>query len=139
MSTHNLPMADAISTILFTYSDEGKELEDIIVNNSLNIAVKSVHIDTLRNDPEIYLEDRKHVVISAPLSEIKIVIEYALHYKFSMGFLPLSDQRSLAKCYNIPKKQDEMIELALKGELTSVDIVFCNDKILLFKGVIGSV
>lgn len=139
MSKDNLPMADTNNTILFIYSDEGKEFEDIIVNNSFDIAVKSVHTDTLRGNPEAYLENRKHVVISANIAEIKIVIEYALHYNFSMGFLPLSDQQSLGKSYNIPKVQDEMIELALKGELTSVDIVFCNDQILLFKGIIGRV
>ncbi len=139
MSTDNLPMADTISTILFIYSDEGKEFEDIIVNNSFNIAVKSVHIDTLRSNPEIYLESRIHVVVSASISAIKSVMEYALHYDFSMGFLPFSDQKSLSKSYSIPTKQDEMIELALKGDLTSVDLVFCNEKILLFKGIIGRV
>lgn len=139
MNKDNLPMADTINTILFIYSDEGKEFEEIIINNPFNIAVKSVHIDTLRNNPDLYLENRVHVVVSASISAIKSVIEYALHYDFSMGFLPFSDQKSLSKSYGIPKKQDEMIELALKGELTSVDLVFCNEKVLLFKGIIGRV
>ena len=45
----------------------------------------------------------------------------------------------LRRCYVIPSDPDEMLALALKDNPDEVDVVFCNDEILLFKGLIGRV
>jgi uncharacterized hydrophobic protein (TIGR00271 family) len=77
------------------------------------------------------------VVVAADLGVIKEVLQLAIDYGFTVGFLPLDSQKALKRCYFIPTDPQEMISLALSSEPSVIDIVYCNDRILLFKGVVG--
>jgi len=132
-------MPGYVESALFIYSDEGRLFKESIVQNPHGTAVRTVHIDELRLRTLEVLRDVNHVVVSAELAVIKEVMRYAMQHEFSLGFLPLTNQKALFKCYRLPKDPDAMLSLALKNQSNDLDIVFCNDQILLFKGSIGRI
>lgn len=132
-------MVGYVDSALFIYSEAGEIYLNPVSQNPQNVAISAVPIAEFRLAPETFIERSSHLVVSAELGVIKEVIKQALGLNVSIGLLPLPGQRILGRCYAIPGDPDEMISTALQDESTEVDIVFCNDEILLFEGVIGMV
>jgi len=132
-------MPDYVASALFVYSGDGKLFLDEMANNPYDSSVFPVSVEELRENPAGLLKDVSRVVVSADLFIIKEVMMLAMEYGFSLGFLPLVRQRALSRFYGIPKSRSEMISLALQTDPGDMDLVFCNDHILLFKGIIGRV
>ncbi len=132
-------MSEHFESALFVYSEAGKIYRDTLVENSHGSSISPVSIEELRDNTSVLLKDTNHVVIAAELLVIKEVMLLSRKYGFSLGFLPLKEQKALKRCYIIPEDEAEMISLALKNDPSKMDLVFCNDQILLFKGVIGRI
>ena len=130
-------MSGHVDSSLFVYSESGKIYLDDMLNNVHGCAVSPVSIDELRDNSATLLKDTNHVVVAAEISIIKEVLQFAIDYGFTVGFLPLETQKALKRCYFIPTDRMEMISLALSSEASVIDIVYCNDQILLFKGIVG--
>jgi uncharacterized hydrophobic protein (TIGR00271 family) len=130
-------MSGYVDSSLFVYSESGRIYLDDMLNNVHGCAVSPVSIDELRDNSATLLKDTNHVVVAADLGVIKEVLQLAIDYGFTVGFLPLDSQKALKRCYFIPTDPQEMISLALSSEPSVIDIVYCNDRILLFKGVVG--
>ena len=124
-------MSGYVDSSLFVYSESGKIYLDDMLNNVHGCAVSPVSIDELRDNSATLLKDTNHVVVAAELSIIKEVLQFAIDYGFSVGFLPLDSQKALKRCYFIPTDTQEMISMALSSEPSEIDIVYCNDRILL--------
>jgi len=132
-------MSGHVDSALFVYSEEAENYVDLVETNPHGIPITQVPIADFRQDPDRYLTSVSHLVISAQLDDIKEVMNLLIGRDISIGLLPLRGQRILSRCYAIPNDPEEMLSLALKDEPAEMDIVFCNDEILLFKGVIGRV
>ena len=130
-------MVEYVDSSLFVYSEAGSIYLDDILANEHGCSISPVSIDELRDNSATLLKDISHVVVAAELSIIKKILQYAIEYGFSVGILPLDSQKVLKRCYKIPGQRQEMISLALSAQPSELDIVYCNDQILLFKGVIG--
>ena len=130
-------MSGYVDSALFVYSESGRIYLDDMVNNTHGCSVSPVPITELRDNSAALLKDINHVVVSAELAIIKEILQLAIDYGFSVGFLPLDSQKALTRCYSIPSDLPEMISLALSAKSSELDIVYCNDQILLFKGVVG--
>ncbi|WP_419174723.1 TIGR00341 family protein [Desulfosediminicola sp.] len=130
-------MGNRVDSDLFVYSEAGKGYHDRLARNSSGTVVTSLPMDTFSKNPEAYLRSTQHIVVAAELSSIKQVIEIAVEHGASLGILPLDDQKALVQCYGLPKNTQDRIDIALKSEHDQIDIVRCNNHILLFKGVFG--
>ena len=130
-------MSGYVDSSLFVYSESGKIYLDDMLNNVHGCIISPVSIDELRDNTTSLLKDTTHVIVAAELDIIKEVLQFSIDYGFSVGFLPLDAQKALKRCYFIPSEPQEMISLALSSEPSQIDIVYCNDRILLFKGVVG--
>ena len=130
-------MSGYVDSSLFVYSESGKTYLDDMLNNVHGCTISPVSIDELRDNSTSLLKDTTHVVVAAELDIIKEVLQFSIDYGFTVGFLPLDAQKALKRCYFIPSEPQEMISLALSSEPSQIDIVYCNDRILLFKGVVG--
>ena len=126
-----------VDKALFVYSEEGGHYLQEISSNPHGTEVTSVPAGEFLVNPEELLRKTPHLVVSVPLKEMKEVMRCVMKYGGSIGFLPLEGQRALRRCYMIPEKNEEMIELALRDNPVPLDIVLCNEKILLFKATIG--
>jgi uncharacterized hydrophobic protein (TIGR00271 family) len=130
-------MAEYVDSALFVYSEAGQIHLDDLLANLHGCSISPVSINELRDNSASLLKDISHVVVAAELKIIKEILQYAIDYGCSVGFLPLDSQKALKRCYSIPNDRMEMISLALSAHPSELDIVYCNNQILLFKGVVG--
>jgi uncharacterized hydrophobic protein (TIGR00271 family) len=127
------------STALFIYTEEGAVFVDPILANSTVSAVTPLHIDTFRQHSADALKDAEHVVISGDLKFIKEMVSYSLEYHFSIGILPLPNQKRIAGLMYLPDDLPGRIETALRKDAQPIDVILCNDQILLFNAAIGRI
>ena len=132
-------MADHVPSALFIFSEEGREYVDRIGENPHGTTIESVSFETLLGNEKAYLQNCVHAVVSGPLTVIKTVMHLAMLHRFSLGFLPLPSQKLLSSSYGLPKDPAEAISLALRNDPQDLDIVFCNDDILLFRAIVGRI
>ena len=130
-------MAEYVDSSLFVYSEAGKTYLDDILANAHGCSISPVSIAELRENSAALLKDASHIVVAAEIGIIKEILQLAVDFGCSVGFLPLDPQKALKRCYSIPHDRAEMISLALSAEPSEIDLVYCNDQILLFKGVVG--
>ena len=130
-------MSEHVDSALFVYVPETEELCGPLQNNPFEVTVTTVALADLLEDPEGYLSNTDHIVFSGPLEGFKRILHLAMQFGFSVGLLPMADQKKLAKCYDIPTQPDAALDLALQRESQAVDLILCNDEILLFKATVG--
>lgn len=130
-------MAVYVKKALFIYTEEGSEFVEQIQKNPFNASVAAISFAEFTEKPETHLKGFSHVVISGTLDAIKEVFRLAVKHQFSVGILPLVSQKNLIHCYDLPKKTEDAIELALQNEPQKTDLIYCNDEIMLFKATIG--
>ncbi len=130
-------MTDHVDSALFVYTQDTKNLIKLLQNNPFGVKITPVAFDTIMHDPEELLDGAGHVVVSGALDVIKTVLGLAMKYDFSVGLVPMHTQKGLTRCYALPGKSDAVINLALRQDAQVMDLILCNQKILLFKATIG--
>ena len=130
-------MTNHVSSALFIYSEEGQEFAAKIAENSHGIDITPVPISVILDSENEYLQNCRHVVVCGPITVIKKVMQWAMEYQFSLGFIPLPSQTSLIGSYGLRKKPTDRGFLALRNDPRNLDIVLCNNQILLFKASVG--
>ena len=73
------------------------------------------------------------------MPEIKAILSLAVKYGFSVGLIADKSQQDLINSFGLPSEINASIELALRSDPQAIDLVLCNDNILLFKAAIGKV
>lgn len=133
-------MTDYVTSALFVYTDDTKHLIKPLQNNSSGTHITSVAFDALMaNAPQTHLEGVGHVVVAGPLDVIKAVLRLAMKYRFSIGIIPTKKQKHLIKFYDLPKNPSAAVELALRQNGQAIDLIVCNEKIMMFKAAIGHI
>ncbi len=130
-------MESYVTTALFLYVPQREELIEQVVNNPYACRVKPVPLREFLDNPDQFLQRYKHVVVAAPLSKLKSVIALNMGHDFTIGILPGQGQRNLRNCYELPKKFEDALEIALRKDAQVMDVILCNKHILVFKAAIG--
>ena len=130
-------MTEYVTEALFVYESVAEGLIADVVNNDLDVTVNSLSLEQLLHDPASGLADVDHVVVAGSLSGLKQVLRLAIDYKFSVGVVPVNRQGKIARYLNLPSRQSEAIAFALRSKSTTMDLIFCNQQIMLFRGSIG--
>lgn len=132
-------MTQHFKSALFVFTADTDYLIDSIKNNSVGCAITPVEINDFIRAPQSYLRDTSHVVVSGALGDIKAVLRKAMQHDFSVGFLPTEKQPLLTRSFEIPKNTGKAIELSLRQNAQTMDLIFCNDTILLFNATLGRI
>jgi uncharacterized hydrophobic protein (TIGR00271 family) len=132
-------MTEYVSSALFVYTDDTKHLIKPLQNNSSGTSITSVAFDALMQAPQQQLEGVDHVVVAGPLDVIKEILHLAMKYRFNIGIIPTKKQKHLIKFYDLPKNPSAAVELALRQDGQTIDLILCNEKIMLFKATIGRI
>jgi len=132
-------MPEYVAAALFVYTEESASFIGPLRQNSLGVNVTPVAYQDLQQDPAGSFKDTEHVVISGNMRFLKEMVRFALEYNFSLGLLPLPQQKSLSRSLNLPDTLSEAIDYALRKEVQTSDLILCNDKILFFKASIGRI
>lgn len=130
-------MPEFVSSALFVYTSESSDVVDTLQENSHGVDITVLACDELLRDPGRVLRDISHVVVSGGMIEIKAVLGLAREHKFSVGIVPLPSQRDLVRAYALPARTTDAIELALQKDAQAIDLVLCNDQIMLHRAVVG--
>lgn len=131
-------MPNIHSAALFVYSEQGEIYLDLVQHNPFETAISAIPLREFFENAEKLLQQDAHIVISAGLIESKRVIQATIGKEVSFGFLPPPGERKVSSSYNIPADRNEALRLALKKNTTPIDLVFCNDRLMLFQGIIGN-
>ena len=132
-------MTAHVNQALFIHAEKGSEFIQPMVDNGHGTEVTDLNFHTFEQDPESYLERFSHVVVSGPLVVIKQVMEAVANHGGSLGILPQAHQKVLSQSYDIPLQTDEKIDLALQQDHQTIDLLYCNDQLMLFKASFGKV
>ena len=116
-------MPDYVASALFVYTEEGTVYIEPLQQNSLGVTITAVAYETLQQNPVDSFRDIDHVVVCGPLESHKEIARYAMEHDFSLGFIPLPEQRSLARSLALPDSLDELIETSLRKDVQAIDII----------------
>jgi hypothetical protein len=131
-----MKMKDYVPRALYVHTANTTHVIEQLENHSSRPTIIPVSLDKFEARPQNFLESADHVVISGPLSAIKIVNRMAVEYGYSVGTIPTDNQKKLAQFYDIPSDIDAAIDLALGADPIAIDLVFCNDHLVLFKATV---
>ena len=130
-------MTSYVSSTLFVYTSATQPLSDALQDNEFGTEIIPVALEALLLNPAMYLKNIQHVVIAGSLNEIKVILGLALEYHFSVGLIPDRTEKKLIKSFDLPPESNNTIELALRDDSQAIDLILCNEQILLFKATIG--
>ena len=132
-------MPDYVERALYIYSEEYESYIEPVQNNPFGVQITPISFAAFREDQEALFVDLEHVVVSGPLEVIKEILSLAMQHSFSVGLLTTPDQKNLRKSYELPENFEAAMDLALRSGAQAMDIVLCNQKILLLKATIGRI
>ena len=83
--------------------------------------------------------DEGHLVVTGTISDIKTVMQYAHEHNMSMGIIPLPEQKELKHTFLLSCKFEESIDSALEISEKKIDLLYCNNELVLQEVVVGEV
>jgi len=116
-------MTDHVEFALFVYTRDTEYLIERLQDNPFGVKITSLAFDSLMQDPERSLEGVDHLVVSGTLNVIKEVLGFAMKYNFSVGLIPMNTQKDLIKSFALPRKINEIVDLALKKTSQVMDLI----------------
>ena len=132
-------MPEYVASVLYVFTQEGTQFVEPLRKNVLGVDVTPVAYETLQQNSANILKEADHVVISGNMTFLKEMIRFSLEHDFSIGLIPLPDQKDLSRVFALPATIDGLIDLALRKDAIKKDLTLCNEKILLFKASIGRI
>ena len=121
--------------IYYIYERKFKELIDNI--KALKVLpedTKIVDIDTFLKDIP---KDITHILVTSTLVKIKNLIPIAVERDITLGIIPSFEQKNLIKTFALPNNLEDAIKLALKPTEDKIDLLYCNNTLVLQEAVIG--
>jgi len=101
------------------------------------LAHKSVTYLSFDDLSTLNVSEVSHLLITGCLDEIKTVLAIAHRDQFSVGIIPRPEQKELKRTFSLPSNFEEAIVLALTPTEKNLDLLFCNDTIVLQEVVVG--
>ena len=124
-----------MSKIYYLYAEEDQAFVE--KNKSLTLWEEEITYLSFSELEEMDLALASHLLVTGCLEEIKTVMEMAHHNDISLGIIAMSTQKELKRTFELPHAIDDMIRLALQKSKKKLDILCCNDSIVLQEVVIG--
>jgi uncharacterized hydrophobic protein (TIGR00271 family) len=85
------------------------------------------------------VEEGEHILLTAPLDELKKVLHFASEKGLSVGIVPRAEQKELKSTFDLPNGLEERVDLALKPCDKKLDLLYCDEHLVLQEVVIGEV
>jgi len=100
-----------------------------------DIELRLIEIDKLS---ELSL-DNGHLIVTGTIDNIKAVMQYAHEHNMSMGIIPLPEQKELKHTFLFSCNFEKSIDSALLISEKKIDLLYCNNTLVLQEVVIGEV
>jgi uncharacterized hydrophobic protein (TIGR00271 family) len=121
----------------YIYATEFEEFSEKVLEyvNEQGLSLRRIEIDKLN---ELTL-DEGHLIVTGRSSDIKLVMDYASMNQMSMGIIPLLEQKELKNTFLLSSNFEESVDNALKISDKKIDLLYCNDELVLQEVVLGEV
>jgi len=124
---------------LFVYGQEASDWIDHVENNAHGVKISTCSIELFLENPLKYIDEGEHFIIAADTEHIEASLHVALQYDLSLGFLPLSIQKTMMKHYGLSSRLEDNIAIALSESENRIDLVECGDKLMHMKAILGDI
>lgn len=121
--------------ITYVYSEEN--LEFIEKNKVLDVWPSDIVYLPFSQLQTIDPARISHLLVTGCVKEIKQVMQLSYKYEIPLGIIPASEQKELKRTLHLPSKLEDIITLAMTPAEKKLDLLFCNDTIVLQEVVIG--
>jgi len=122
----------------YIYTKANEKFSEKVLKSSV-IEGREVKLILFDKMEALILNEDDHLLVSGKVFDIKKVMQFAYDRGMSLGIIPLPEQKELMATFELPSKLDESIELALKKCEKQIDLLFCEDILVLQEVVIGEV
>ncbi len=120
----------------FVYDcDSKEEVEKEIKGSDFDQELHFMTVENFFKTKRATADDK--VIIFAELAEIKRLIAQSFIFGFSVGIVAKKRQKNLRDTFEIPKAYDEALKVALQGECRAIDLLYCQDEVVLWSALIG--
>jgi uncharacterized hydrophobic protein (TIGR00271 family) len=102
-----------------------------------NILLHEFDRDGFLSQPGQCLEHAEHVVVVVEDDDISEYVNLAKSQKFSLGIIPANPKSRLHRWFGIPAKRDAALSLAFSDSATALDVVRCNNEVVLGMLMLG--
>ncbi len=128
-----------VQNALFVYDGENATRIEELRQFKPDIDIRAQSIDHFLESAHNIDPAIEHLVVCATLAHLKAVIEIALQLDISLGILPDKDQKKLQYYIGLPGDEEHQVDLALQKNQQAIDLIRCNDQIVLFGARMGRV
>ncbi len=124
-----------MSKIYYIYSENNQSF--IEENRSLEVWTSDITYLPFSNIGDIDVDQVSHMLVTGCLEEIKLLMEIAHQNNLTLGIIATPEQKELKRTFELPHKIEDAITLALTPSEKKLDLLCCNDTIVLQEVVIG--
>jgi len=121
--------------IIYVYSEE--EQDFVEKNKELDIWPEMLQYLLFSELDRIDPEKVSHLLVTGCVKEIKEVMHMAYSHDITLGIIPTPKQKELIRTLDLPSGVEASVTLALTPAEKKLDLLFCNDTIVLQEVVIG--
>lgn len=121
--------------IVYVYSEEDEAFVE--KNKTLSLWPSDLTYLPFEKLDDLDTSTVTHLLVTGWVKEIKKVMEVAYAQDITLGIIPTPKQKELIRTLELPSKTEKAIALALTPAKKKVDLLFCNDTIVLQEVVIG--
>jgi len=100
------------------------------------VAIEEVYFTELA---DLVPDGVSHLVVTGRVSTIKVVFDYAAKHGVSVGIIPHPSQQELINTFALRSALEQSIPLALHPADERIDLLYCQDELVLQEVVIGEV
>ncbi len=127
------------SSAYFIYENDSIDFMDDIKKNQYNCKIYPLHIEEFIDVSHKFNPEIRHVVISISAEFISDVLAVIYKNEFSLGIIPLESQKKSIKNFHLSDDMLQIMEVALRDDSKSVDLIQINGSFTHIQGVIGTV
>ncbi|RRS30861.1 MAG: hypothetical protein P794_05655 [Epsilonproteobacteria bacterium (ex Lamellibrachia satsuma)] len=121
--------------IYYIYSEDSQTF--IEENKTLEIWSSRINYLPFSKLNELDVTRVSHLLVTGCLEEIKLLIGVASQNSIPLGIIPTSEQKELISTFELPNKTEDAIALALTPSQKKIDVLYCNETIVLQEVVVG--
>ncbi len=121
--------------IVYIYSEEDSAFVE--KNKGLDIWPSGLVYLPYSKLDTLEAENISQLLVTGSIKEIKPVMQLAYQHNIPLGIIPTPKQKELKRTLELPSKLQDIIVLALTPAQKKLDLLFCNDTMVLQEVVIG--
>ena len=122
----------------YIYSKEDEKLAASVILYAKSKEIELVSIDIEKFD-SLTVNENNHILVTACVDELKKVMHFASQKGLSIGIIARENQKELKSTFDLPEGLEERVDLALSSCNKKIDLLYCNETLVLQEVVVGEV